>query len=230
MDVMQIDATIIWRLLLSILFGFALGFEREITGKFAGLRTHILVCLGACVFTIISIYGFKFTTAEGVAGINDPARIAAQIITGIGFIGAGTVMRHGSNISGITTAATLWIVAAIGMACGCGMVIVAGASTLASLIVLISIRHFERRFLLSKFPSARQVSISFTCDSSHEEEVMKIIQENFKVINKLEKKIENGNRLLLKMSANSQKPLFKITELFNKADNIKSIEIHEIQG
>ena len=124
----------------SILFAFLLGLEREITGKFAGLRTHILVSAGACVFTLLSIYAFKMQVMEGFVGVNDPARIAAQIITGIGFIGAGTVMRHGNNIYGITTAATLWMCAAIGMACGTGMYSAAATATIFSLIVLILVR------------------------------------------------------------------------------------------
>lgn len=151
LETLQLDLLILPRIVLSLILGFAIGFEREITGKFAGLRTHILVCLGACIFTIISIYGFKFVTAQGVVGVNDPARIAAQIIAGIGFIGAGTVMRQGTNISGITTAATLWVSAAVGMTCGCGMFGLASFSTVMILGVLITIGHFERRFLINKF-------------------------------------------------------------------------------
>ena len=88
------------------------------------MRTHIFVCLGACVFTLLSIHGFPtFATGDNVivdqaTGVRDTARIAAQIVTGIGFIGAGAVMRNGSSVHGITTAATLWIAAGIGMACG----------------------------------------------------------------------------------------------------------------
>ena len=117
MEVTALDPNIIilFRIILATLLAFIPGIERELTGKFAGLRTHILVSLGACVFTILSIYGFKMHIAVDVIGTNDPARIAAQVITGIGFIGAGTVMRHGTSVSGITTAATLWICAAIGM-------------------------------------------------------------------------------------------------------------------
>ena len=115
------------RILSALLLGFAIGLEREMTNKYAGLRTNILVCLGACIFTIISIYGFP-TFADGdnvivsqATGVRDTARIAAQVVTGIGFIGGGTVLRHGATVFGLTTAATLWIAASIGMACGAGM-------------------------------------------------------------------------------------------------------------
>ncbi|GBF23324.1 putative Mg2+ transporter-C (MgtC) family protein, partial [Candidatus Gastranaerophilus sp. (ex Termes propinquus)] len=203
-------------------------FERELTGKFAGLRTHILVCLGACIFTIISIYGFKFMTEAGVIGINDPARVAAQIITGIGFIGAGAVMHHCGSISGITTAATLWVAAAVGMSCGCGMFSLAVVATLASLVVLISIRTFEKRILLPRHKRVRHVTISITCDAIEEELVMKTIRDNFKEINKIDKKIENSENLVLKINITTRKPLFKINELLSRVDHVRELEIREI--
>ena len=149
-NIVEFEYSLLIRIAASIFFAFLLGVEREVTGKFAGLRTHILVSVGACVFTLLSLYGFKMHITEGISGVNDPARIAAQIITGIGFIGAGTVMRHGNNIFGITTAATLWVCAAIGMACGTGMYDIAASASIFSLIVLVLIRRFERRFLSSK--------------------------------------------------------------------------------
>ena len=147
---MEFDLNLTLRIVWSMIFGFALGFEREVTGKFAGLRTHILVSTGACVFTILSLYGFRYGLTDGYNGINDPARIAAQVITGIGFIGAGTVMRHGTTVSGITTAATLWVSAAVGMAAGCGMFYVGGIVTFLTLIVLVVIRYFERSMIVKK--------------------------------------------------------------------------------
>jgi len=145
-EALNFECLLLLRIGASILFAFLLGLEREVTVKFAGLRTHILVSAGACVFTLLSIFAFKMQIMDGFAGVNDPARIAAQIITGIGFIGAGTVMRHGNNIYGITTAATLWMCAAIGMACGTGMFLMAATATIFSLIVLVLVRKFERNF------------------------------------------------------------------------------------
>ena len=118
------EFSIFIRLLMAVLLGFAVGLEREMTNKYAGLRTNILVCVGACVFTILSVYGFPtFANGDNVlidhaTGIRDTSRVAAQVVTGIGFIGGGTVLRHGATIFGITTAATLWMAASIGMACG----------------------------------------------------------------------------------------------------------------
>ena len=144
-----LDTNMMIAIVLSIILGFALGLEREITNKFAGLRTHMLVCIGSCVFTLLSIHAFPMAaTSDTPAGFGDPARIAAQILTGIGFIGGGTVLRQGATVSGLTTAATLWVAAAVGMACGCGMIFLGFISTFLTLMVLVAIRHFEKKFIL----------------------------------------------------------------------------------
>jgi putative Mg2+ transporter-C (MgtC) family protein len=121
------------KIILSIVFGAVVGIEREIRHKPAGLRTHILVCMGATITTVVSV---SFT--------DDPARIAAGIITGIGFLGAGTIIAAGSgNVVGLTTAASLWVVAAIGIAIGAGEFILAGVSSLLVLLIL-SFVYIER--------------------------------------------------------------------------------------
>src|SRR5690349_23520663 len=99
--------------------GGAIGVERQIREREAGLRTHMLVALGAAVFTLASAYGFHDFLVSGTAIVRtDPTRIAAQIVTGIGFLGAGAIIRQGLAVRGLTTAATLWVVAAIGLTCG----------------------------------------------------------------------------------------------------------------
>lgn len=227
-SVFVFDSLIILRVAASIFYGFLLGFEREITGKFAGLRTHILVCVGSAVFTLLSIYGFKFITATGAVGINDPARIAAQIITGIGFIGAGTVMRQGTSISGITTAATLWVSASVGMACGCGMFFLGGVATVSTLIVLISIRHFERKFLLSRISSLKHFEIALECPIERIDEIYKIIETNFATVVKIKKKIRQGKDFSMKVQVATKKTISKINDVFQSGANINSLEISEI--
>ena len=167
MELINIDFVL--RIVAAVILGFLLGLEREMTNKYAGLRTHILVCLGACIFTIISIYGFP-TFADGdnvivnqATGIRDTGRVAAQIVTGIGFIGAGTVLRHGPMIIGLTTAATLWISAAIGMTCGVGMFDVAVITTIISVAVLTLIRIFEKKFIPTSIKHNRRFKISVYC-------------------------------------------------------------------
>ncbi|MFC1912729.1 MgtC/SapB family protein [Chloroflexota bacterium] len=126
---MGIEVEIILRLLLATALGAIIGFQRERAGKPAGLRTYVLISLGAAVFTVASIYGF------GAA--SDPARIAAGVLIGVGFLGAGIILRTSEGIvAGLTTAATIWAVASIGLAAGAGMYLVAAVAAVLILIVL----------------------------------------------------------------------------------------------
>ena len=117
------------RIFVALILGGLIGLEREYRSKEAGFRTHFLVALGSALFTILSQYGFKY-------GLGDSSRVAAQIVSGIGFLGAGTIIFQRNFIRGLTTAAGLWVTAAVGMACGCSMYILAGVSTLLVLIGL----------------------------------------------------------------------------------------------
>jgi putative Mg2+ transporter-C (MgtC) family protein len=116
--------------------GAVIGFERELHRQPAGFRTHALVSLGAALFTVVSAYGFDGSSV-------DPTRIAAQIVTGIGFIGAGTILQHRGSVRGLTTAASLWAVAAIGMASGAGMLSMAVIGTFLILVVLVILDRVE---------------------------------------------------------------------------------------
>ena len=126
---MGIELEMVLRLLLATALGAIIGYQRERAAKPAGLRTHILICVGAALFTIGSLYGF------GAA--SDPARVAAGIVAGIGFLGAGAIIRREEGIvAGLTTAATIWAVAAIGLAAGAGLYLVSAVTTAVVLIVL----------------------------------------------------------------------------------------------
>jgi putative Mg2+ transporter-C (MgtC) family protein len=124
---------ILVRLLIAALLGAALGLEREVHGHQAGMRTHMLVSLGSAVFTVLSIYGFP-KMADTAA--TDPSRISAQVVTGIGFLGAGAIIKYGTNIRGLTTAASLWVVASIGLAAGAGAYFLATTGTMIALLAL----------------------------------------------------------------------------------------------
>lgn len=128
-------------ILLTVVLSSFVGFEREIRGRSAGLRTHLLVAVGSCVIMIISIYGLPII---GDAG-RDPARLAAQVITGVGFLGAGAIIHYAGGIRGLTTAGTIWLVMAIGLACGSMNFTLAIFSTAIVMIVLTSFRRIERR-------------------------------------------------------------------------------------
>lgn len=128
-------------LVLSVLLCGVIGIEREWRGRSAGLRTHLLVGVGSCIIMIISIYGFPALFGEH----RDVARLAAQVITGVGFLGAGAIIHRNSDIKGLTTAGTIWIVMAIGIACGSFNFILATAGTLLIIIVLISFKKVEAK-------------------------------------------------------------------------------------
>ena len=130
---------VIIALVLSVILCGLIGIERELRGRSAGLRTHLLVGVGSCVVMIISIYGFPAVFGDH----RDVARLAAQIITGVGFLGAGAIIHHNSGIKGLTTAGTIWIVMAIGLACGSFNFIIAIVTTLIIIFVLVTIRKFE---------------------------------------------------------------------------------------
>jgi putative Mg2+ transporter-C (MgtC) family protein len=137
---------VLLRLAVAAALGGAVGLERELRERQAGLRTHLVVCVGAAVFTLVSAYGF---TAGPGARI-DPTRIAAQIVSGIGFLGAGAIIRQGLSVRGLTTAATLWLVAAIGMASGAGYWSAAIIATAGALLTLGPLRIVAYR-LTSRF-------------------------------------------------------------------------------
>ncbi len=225
------------RILSALLLGFAIGLEREMTNKYAGLRTNILVCLGACIFTIISIYGFP-TFADGdnvivsqATGVRDTARIAAQVVTGIGFIGAGTVFRHGVSIFGLTTAATLWIAASIGMACGSGLYFVAILGTVLSILTLVSVRVFERNVLISSTKNTKRLKVNISCLSEESDDIYNYLVENYthlrEISKKLNKQDDNLTKINVILDVVGKKPIQTMYKTFQKIDGIESISIQE---
>jgi putative Mg2+ transporter-C (MgtC) family protein len=135
------DLEIFIRLLLALVLSGFIGLERQIHRRTAGLRTHILVGLGSCLIMLTSLYIFAIYKNETPL---DPARIAAGVITGIGFLGAGAIIRDREGIKGLTTAASLWVVAGIGLATGCGFYKAALFTTVLALITLFFLRYVER--------------------------------------------------------------------------------------
>jgi putative Mg2+ transporter-C (MgtC) family protein len=137
---LQVDLSI--RLVVAALLGLAVGFEREIHGHPAGLRTHMLVAVGSGLFTVLSAYGFG---QDGSSVAIDPTRIAAQIVSGIGFLGAGAILKDGIVIRGLTTAASLWATSAVGMAAGAGEYVIAAVATGTILVSLWPINALAER-------------------------------------------------------------------------------------
>lgn len=137
------------RLFLALVLGGIVGFERESQNRPAGFRTHVLVSVGSALVMLVSVYGFSGELAHFGGGV-DPSRIAAQVVTGVGFLGAGTILRHGNTITGLTTAATLWIVSGIGLAVGIGFYMGAVIATLMVLISLVFFRSLENNIARKK--------------------------------------------------------------------------------
>jgi len=140
-----LDTVVVAKLLLASLAGGLVGFERERHGRPAGLRTHLLVALASCLMMIVSeAFFLKYggLDADSVVRL-DPARVAAQIVTGIGFLGAGVILKEGVNVRGLTTAASLWVVAGLGMAFGAGLFAVGSLATVLALISLVWLKRLD---------------------------------------------------------------------------------------
>jgi putative Mg2+ transporter-C (MgtC) family protein len=195
---------ILGRVALAAALGAVLGLERELRDREAGLRTHLLVSVGSALFTIVSAYGFREFLTSGANVVRaDPTRIAAQIVTGIGFLGAGAIIRQGVAVRGLTTAATLWVVAAIGMAAGAGYYAGAVITTGVALAALWPLRtlayHAVRRFrgdtglLLVELPAGQSpASVIDTVEAESRVETIEVRQE--------------GNRRVLELTLHVPRP------------------------
>src|SRR5437870_1211596 len=152
---MPSQGELILRLLLAGALAGALGGERELTEQPAGFRTHILVGLGAALFAIISAYGFQSIVGQGPKAVQaDVTRIASQIVVGIGFLGGGAILKYGASIRGLTTAASLWVTAAVGTAVGVGALLLGTVTTGITLIALVGLRPL--RSLFRRFSVGRE--------------------------------------------------------------------------
>lgn len=147
------------RLLVAAVLGGAIGLERELRERGAGLRTHTVVCIGSALFTLVSAYGFTGSRT-------DPTRIAAQIVSGIGFLGAGAIIRQGLSVRGLTTAATLWLVAAIGMAAGAGWYSAAAIATGGALLTLGPLRIVAYRGMRRFRPDLQRLLVDLPAGGS----------------------------------------------------------------
>ncbi len=157
----------ILRVLFAIIIGFALGVERQLRLKVAGIRIHVVVAAGAALFTVVSIYGFS--------GMGDTARVAAQVVTGIGFIGAGTIMHKNNAVRGLSSAAGIWLTAAIAMTMGAGMYLVAACITVLTILIQLFL-HLPLRLFKEKHYN--EIRISF---KSPTEDCAQTIKDLFEI-------------------------------------------------
>lgn len=217
------------RLLLSVLLGGVIGFERERKNHAAGLRTHTLVSLGSCLIMILSIYGFsEFVGQPGVQ--RDPARLAAQAITGIGFLGAGTILFTGKAITGLTTAASLWVVMAIGLAVGAGFYVPAAATSLLTLFVLWGLNILEKRYVNNLKEHLFTVTLDGNMPVTERiEELLR--QKEAKLLKiRLDELERDGDdaariRLLMNVRLSREEQLLSVAEQIRKLEGVRSVAV-----
>ena len=169
------------QVVLATVLGGAIGMERELSGKPAGLRTNILICVGATLFTVLSL---KMSGSRG-----DPARVAAQILPGVGFIGAGTILHARGAVTGLTSAATIWVVAAIGMALGAGAYTEAVGTTLLVMLILAGLGYFER--LIARHSTHSHVLIHARPEGSALEDLEALVRRSGLDVERVESRREN---------------------------------------
>ncbi|MGA3038139.1 MAG: MgtC/SapB family protein [Vulcanimicrobiaceae bacterium] len=180
-------ADLILRLSVATILGAVIGIERERTEHAAGLRTHALVSLGAALFMIVSAYGF--TSVLGTNVTLDPSRVAGQVASGVGFLGAGTIILRREIVRGLTTAASIWTVAAIGLASGGGMYESAAIATILVLIVLAAMRPLEKILFTSR--RRIRISIVFSAQAFNEERVRRIVSDAGARLQSIELRFDN---------------------------------------
>ncbi len=207
------------RLLVSLLLGGAVGFERERDSQPAGLRTHMILVLGACLAMILSI---NIAAEYG----SDPARLAAQVVSGIGFLGAGAILRYGFNVKGLTTASTLWTTAIVGMAVGYGYYIVGAATTALLLIVLTLVNRIEKRFIRTNI--IRNFRIDAQGGSGTVRTIRKTISQLVtSVINFTVQKSNKTNHIRIQVIAKIDRgeKMEDLLELLSNIEGVRSIKI-----
>lgn len=210
------------RLFLAAIFGAAIGLERERKDWTAGMRTHMLVSVGSCLMMLVSSFGF-FDTIHIDKVTLDPSRVAAQIISGIGFIGAGTIMfLKPKTVLGLTTASGLWTVAGIGMATGGGMYFAASATTVLALIILWGMQPLQKKFS-SKFQQ-KSLIISAKINTNPTDIINRLIDnKSIKFSNFSVTKLADEQVIVLHLDKSHNPTLMKIVEELNQDPEIKKI-------
>lgn len=215
----------ILRLLAATAMGAAIGLEREYHAKEAGIRTHILVAMGSCLFMILSIYGFDTMLGRDHVSF-DPSRIASQVVTGIGFIGAGTIILQKQMVRGLTTAAGLWVTAAIGLACGNGMYLIA-LTTTAIVLVSLGVLNIYLPYFSQK---ERTITFSIEDYDSLTQLLENLKKEKIAIINyQMHRDAEENNGKMLVSIEVRMKKYDNPREIVSIISNFKNITIEKIE-
>jgi putative Mg2+ transporter-C (MgtC) family protein len=222
---------VVLRLVLASLLCGAIGFERETRDQPAGFRTHILLGLGAALFTLVSAYGFEpFTRAAlGSGGLQfDPTRIAAQIIAGVGFLGAGAIIRQGRDVRGLTTAASLWAVSAIGMAVGAGYLFGAAAATVLTMATLFALRRFRSSIISPLRLDSAGLELSLKERGSSPANALQVLRLNDISIRSMDAEI-NNERVRYKLQV-SLHPSANVHDVLAELSGLPEVERISLTG
>jgi putative Mg2+ transporter-C (MgtC) family protein len=211
---MSNDFELLGRLLLAAVLGGAIGAERELNDQAAGLRTHMLLTIGACLFTLISAYGFN-------GGIGtDPSRIAAQIVTGIGFLGGGAIVRHGLTVKGLTTAASIWATASVGVAVGAGSYVLGVGGAALVVGTLFGLRRVSN--LLQRWGVSREQFVLATAPGFDVERLTEAMRSERVDLRGLEREErEDGDRVVLLVKL---RPLYKAERLLDVLGQLEGVQ------
>jgi putative Mg2+ transporter-C (MgtC) family protein len=212
---MPSDLELLGRLLLAAVLGGAVGAERELNDQPAGLRTHVLLTIGACLFTLISAYGF--------GGPADPSRIAAQIVTGIGFLGGGAIVRHGLTVRGVTTAASIWATASIGVAVGAGSYLLAVGGTVLVVGTLFGLRAV--RNLLQHWSVSREEFILSIRRGFDVKLITELAQREKVALRGLERQqTDDGDRIVLVVKLPPRYRPERLVDALARLDGVVEVE------
>ncbi|MBC5638521.1 MgtC/SapB family protein [Ornithinibacillus sp. BX22] len=213
---------IIARVLIALVLSGLIGFERELKNHSAGFRTHILVGVGACLMMLLSLFGFEAYIEKYNNVQFDPARIPSYVISGIGFLGAGTIMVYGGTIRGLTTAASIWAVAGLGLVVGAGMYAVAVFTTLIILLSLVFLNNFEKLFTRGKTSLVLEI-ISYSGLPINK--VVSVLEDSELKVRQVEViKVENDLKsIFIKVERKANLNKIELFERLSSIDAVKSV-------
>ena len=213
---MPCDLELLGRLLLAAVLGGAIGAERELNDQAAGLRTHMLLTIGACLFTLVSAYGFG-------AGPRDPSRLAAQIVTGIGFLGGGAIVRHGLTVKGLTTAASIWATASVGVAVGAGQYLLGVGGALLVSFTLLGLRRVGA--LLQRWGVSREALVLTTRPGFEVKRIVEAVRDEGVELRGLDRQEGDGeDRVALVVKLRPRYRTEQLLDVLGRLDGVRQVE------
>ncbi len=214
---MDSDLELLGRLLLAAVLGGAIGAERELNDQAAGLRTHMLLTIGACLFTLVSAYGF----GGGIG--TDPSRLAAQIVTGIGFLGGGAIVRHGLTVKGLTTAASIWATASVGVAIGAGRYVLGVGGAVLVVGTLFALRRVSD--LLQRWGVSREEFVLATVAGFDVQRLVELVRSERADLRGLERQeTTDGDRVVLLVKLRPRYRPEQLLDAIGRMEGVRQVE------